>query len=186
MAENTSNKLQSFTEFLPSLLGTVESLRRTDNALNLSVQGANLAANQFRLSGAANLAQGQYNAALQKLNTNRQLDALSREIRSTLSSQQVLTATSGLSTTSKSFLAVMNDTLTKFERQIVDLRSVSEQRQRQILFDAESRRVQAENQARAQVFSGQIQANAAKNQKAKIGQSLFNQGLNLATTLLGE
>lgn len=140
------------------------------NFINLGASLAQLGAAQsaqaYRLASAASIAAGQYNAGIERLNLNRQLDATAREIQQVSSTQRTQAASTGFSSGSKSFLSVMNDTLTGFERFIIDSKNTSVQRQQAILFEAQTQAVAFENQARASEYQGQVQSALAQSRSS--------------------
>ena len=133
---------------------------------------------QFELGAAATRAETGYNKRLSQLNLNRQLDSLSRQITRFTSSQTVSAASSGISLGSKSFLAAQNETLSAFEKNIVQLRNTGLQQQESIRFRGESKEAEFLAKANAARFAG------ASGQAFAQGQ-LVKSGLELGTTLLG-
>lgn len=142
--------------FLGGIHTLLGGLNKVNQGERLAQQGSQVAATAFRNAGVASLAAAEYNVSIEQLNTSRNLDALSREIRSFTSSQKVAAASSGLSITSKSFLSVMNDTLDTFSNQVVDVKNSSKQAQKAILFEGKAAQVEFENRARAAEFQGAI------------------------------
>lgn len=142
-------------------------------AADLAVQGANLQAASYRQAAGASLAAANYNAAINRINRDRQLDATSRQIMRIGATQRTQAAMSGFTGTSKSFLSVMNATLAQFERQVVDVRNTAKQKEEAILFEGRAQAAQFENQARAAEFQGQIAAfNIQSRQSQQMGSLL--------------
>lgn len=143
-----------FSTILQSLVG----VNQTRQGVEMQVNGANLSADAYRTSAASTLQVANYNAAVERLNNQRELDVFGRQIREFMSSQQVASASSGAALTSKSYLAVANASMDSFARQIRQSKSASEQRQKEILFEGQLQATNLENQARAANYQADIAA----------------------------
>ncbi len=103
----------------------------------------------YKAAGAASMAAAKYNAQLEKVDSERRQIQLGRQVSSVLSTQRAQAGASGLEVQSKSFLVLMNESLSTFERAIVDERNVAAQRQEAILFEGRAAEAEARNRARA-------------------------------------
>lgn len=168
----------TITNITDSLLG----ITQLGEGADLARAGASISAAGFRNSGAAAVAAANYNSQLETINLNRRLDALGRQAGRIASSQTAQAGASGLASTSKSFLFVMNDTISQFEREIVQQRNTTAQRIESIQFEGRAAASAAENQARAAEFSGEVQAYQAEVQQSKAITSTIG---NVFSSILG-
>lgn len=105
----------------------------------------------------------QFNRAVNELNFQRQRSAMARQF-SRIAGQQVSTqAGTGLSLTSKSFLAVQNETRTVFEQGLLNLKIDHENQRRADIFQTQVKQVQLENQARASEYNAAVERVMAAN-----------------------
>lgn len=172
------NNRNLFLQSLPALAQTGVGVFESFQANRLITQGADIQANAFRTQGAASLAAANYNAGLVSLQTNRRLGAVSRNLQRTIGAQRSQAIASGFASTSKSTLVLMDETLSTFEREVVNLRTDAAQQQAAIQFEGRARQVSAENRARATEF--QAEAEKAANTRKAIGSVVSQAG-----TLLG-
>ena len=147
--------------------------------------GGQLSAQSYRLAGAASIAAGQYNAGLEQLNLERRLDGVARDIRTVGAEQRVQAVSTGFRGSSKSFLSVMNDTMTGFERLILDETNTSKQRQKSILFEAQTQQVFFENQARTAEYQASVQQAMSASQGSGFGGGFAQQVGGLIGNLFG-
>ena len=129
-----------------------------------AVQGANFKASVYRQAGQAAVTSANYNIALDEMQTQRQQDALGRQLTDVLSSNSAIAASSGISMSSKSSMMVNNDILSTAERQFVQQRNDANQRQSLLTYQGQLAKMSYENQARAAQYEGQVAAQAAENQ----------------------
>lgn len=114
----------------------------------LSGIGSGIQANAYRTAAATSRAAANYNAQVEKVNTERDLIKLGRQVSSFLDTQKAQAATTNLQVGSKSFLALMNDSLSQYEGRVLNDRNVSKQTQEAIKFEGESRARASEQRAR--------------------------------------
>ena len=145
--------MADITTIIPQIFG---GLAQFQNGQNLTILGSEMAAASYRQAGVASIAAANYNNAISRLNFNRQMDSMSREIRNFVGTQQVAAASTGFKSSSKSFLELTNDTLNIFERTILDARNSQKQAESATLFEAQAQQVQFENQARAAEYQAEI------------------------------
>lgn len=124
--------------------------------------GAALQASSYRAAGSAAMSAARYNAQLINLNLGRQLTTLSRQIRTISGSQRAAGGQGDIAISSKSTLAIINDTLSGFEREALLTRNSAKVETEKVLFEGRSQEASLENQARAAVFAGETQAKQAK------------------------
>lgn len=147
--------------FTTNTLSTVFSTFNSSQASSSEAEG-------LRAAGSASVAAANFNNAIDRINTSRRLESASRQTDRLLSSQRAAAAGSGFSSSSQSFLAVANATLTSLER------------------TAMQERVSLKNRTNAETFSARTQQ-AALNQRASQAQSSGSSNLltSLPTILSG-
>ena len=124
--------------------------------------GAALQAASYRAAGSAAMSAARYNAQLINLNLGRQLTTLSRQIRTLSGSQRAAGGVGDIAIGSKSTLAVINDALSGFEREALLTRNTAKVETEKVLFEGRATAAALENQARAAIFSGDVQASQAR------------------------
>ena len=129
-----------------------------------SKQGSDFKASVYRQSGSAAIVAANYNIALDELQTNRQQDALGRQLKDVLSSNNAVFSSTGLGIGSKSAMLVNNTVLSTVERQAVQTKNDAMQRQSLIRYQGQLTQTQYENMARAEEYSGQVAVQSAENQ----------------------
>lgn len=134
----------------------------------LSVLGHEMQASSFRQAGVSSVSAANYNNAVTRANLSSQLDSLGRDMGRFIGSQNVAKAASGFGATSKTQLEITNETLTAFERQIVDIRNASTQQQEVALFEARSAQAGFENRARFAEFQSDAGTRKVFNQSVKL------------------
>lgn len=155
MAFNFSN--------IPNYINAFNGISLVDDSIDMyaeagsmAVNAAKLGAASYRSAGISSIATANYNIGLDQVDTARQLDTLSRNAASVFSTQRAQMAKSGISISSRSFLADTNSTLSNYERQIVQMRNSATQRQQIMLYEGQAAQVQYENAARATEYQGTI------------------------------
>ena len=146
----------AFLDILSSnqtILGPISTLLEGISGIATQARGASLQASGFRSEGASAIAAANFNNAITEINLSRDVDSLNRSLKRLSSTQFTQAAASGIDVTSSSVLAVMNETINQFEREIVNRRISAANQQRVELFEAEVRQASSENQARAVEFS---------------------------------
>lgn len=126
--------------------------------------GTALQVSSYRAAGSAAMSASRYNAQLINMNLGRQLHTLGRQVRSVSSSQIAAAGTGDIAISSKSHLAVINDTLSGFEREALLVRNSAKVETEKTLFEGRSQAAAFENQARAAQFAGDNAARRAKSQ----------------------
>lgn len=127
-------------------------------------QGADFQASVYRQSANAAIVSANYNVALDQLQTDRQQDALGRQLKDVLSSNNAKIASSGIGFGSKSGMMVNSDVMSTVERQFVANKNDSLQRQSLIRYQGALTQAQYLNQAIAAQYSGDIAVQNAENQ----------------------
>jgi hypothetical protein len=100
----------------------------------------------------------------------RDLNQISRQIRTTASKQRAQAAGTGFAVGSKSFLAIMSDTTTQLERAADDVRTDAELARKRTWYSAQLQAMQLENQARLAEIRG---SQAAAAQRSNAIKSIF-------------
>lgn len=108
----------------------------------------------YNSAGDAALSAAQYNSKLIDLNLNRELDSISRELRTFSSSQQAQIAASGVSVSSKSSLVLMNEALTNFENEAVIAKENAKLQKETELFAAKQQQQVSKTQGRESGIGG--------------------------------
>lgn len=126
-----------------TILGTVN----TFGGAFLTYLGNRQQASTYRQAGNVSLATAKYNAALIEAESAKDLNALSRQVGSFISTQRTQIAKQGLGN-SKSALALLNDSLVQMERRAIEIRNTSDQQQQATIYQGRVAQWQAEEQAR--------------------------------------
>ena len=172
----------AFLDILSStqtILGPISTLLEGIGGVVNQSRGASLQASGFRSEGASAIAAANFNNAITEINLSRDLDSLSRSLKRLSSTQFTQAAASGIDVTSSSVLSVMNETISQFEREMVNRRISAANEQRVELFEAQVRQASSENAARAVEFQSQQSIVSAI-------PSLISQASNAFGTLLGD
>ena len=175
MAQSFLNNVGSIGTLLQGVVG----LTQINRGANLQLQGAQLAAGSFRTAGVASMAAANYNTQLVDIDLSRKLDAASRQLQRVLGEQTTQAAITGFQSGSKSFLAVMNETLDSVDSQVRDLRTGATQRKASILFEGQAAQVNYENQARQAEYQGEVAAYQSRRQFSEGLVGVVNQGMSL-------
>lgn len=136
-------------------------LAQVNRGQSLSILGGDIAAQSYRQAGVASLAAANYNNAVSRLNFNRKMDVMSREIEQFMEQQQVSKATTGFSLGSASFNDITHNTLNIFERAVIQTINSQQQAEKATLFEGQAAQVEFENRARAAEYQGQAAASSA-------------------------
>lgn len=86
-------------------------------------EGKKFAKKGFKIQKQAEIASNNFNKAIIDIDTERKSAQLGRQLRRILGTQRVAAAASGLATGSKSQLMLMNEAMTRIERQDVQMRN---------------------------------------------------------------
>jgi len=116
--------------------------------------GTASASASYNAAGTAALSAAQYNSKLIERNLNLELNSISRELRTFSSTQRAQIAASGVSVSSKSALAVMNESLRSFEKEAVISRENARLKINQEQFNARQQRDALRLEARASSIKG--------------------------------
>lgn len=138
------------------------------------IQGGEVAAQGALLSAAGYRTQIQsvkdataFNLKIQARNNVIQTQALSRQFQKAVSAQRVQMAASGVSSTSRSFLQIRNETADFFEDRIRDFKINAENVKRAELFKSQVEQTRLENQARAAEYQAAAERVLAANRAAQ-------------------
>lgn len=134
----------------------------------LSVLGHQMQATGFRQAGVSSISAANYNNAVSRANLSKQLDSLGRDMGRFIGTQNVKKAASGFAATSKTQLEITNETLTAFERQLVDVRNANKQQQELASFQARSAQAGFESRAQAAEFQADAGSRKAFNESIKL------------------
>lgn len=180
-----SSGLGDFAKFLPNLLTTGQAIGQSQSAINAQISGGEIQASAYRSQGANAHAIANYNIKLEKIDVARKVNDLSRNVQRAIGRQRVQAANTGFSSTSKSFLMVMSDTLDGFDTVFTQAKADSEIRENQIRFQASQQAIDSENRARAAGFQAELSAFQIEQQQAKQISGLGTQLTQSITSLLG-
>jgi murein L,D-transpeptidase YcbB/YkuD len=139
---------------------------------DIAATGALLSAGGYRASAQAVQGAAAFNLGIDDLNTQRQLDAVSRQYQRTISSQIAQAASSGISVTGRSAILLRNEAADSFGNQFIDLKIDAENKRRSVIYESNVKQTQLENQARAEEY----QAAAARVTAANQAQEAAYQG----------
>ncbi len=149
-------------------------------AQEVAKEGGNYSAEVYSNAGAAATAVANYNRALDVVDTNKQLDAMGRQIRDLYSTNTASMGTSGISLGSKSYLQVMADSMSTYERNLVGIRNTALQRQQGIIYQGNLTAVEYNNNANAAKYSASLAQYNYNNEidaadyQARIAQYSYN------------
>lgn len=136
-----------------------------------AILGGQLDATQYHMAGAAAMAEANYNAALTQFNTNRQMDALSRQVTDTFTHNQAIQGSAGVSMGSGSYLAVAHAAMSAFERQTTQIFNNSLIQQAGQMYAGKVQQTEAENEANMALYKGQSTA-ILDNYKASVDSAV--------------
>lgn len=177
--------LEKFATFLPGLIKSGSSILQTDDAINATISGGEIQADAYRAKGQQSYAIANYNISLERLQTDKEVNNLRRNVQQAIGRQRVQAAKSGLAGTSKSFLLVMNETMNGFDNAINQAQTNLTIKEDQIRFQAAQQAVDAENRARAVEFQTQIATFQQGVQQAEQTSGFITQLGGAASSLLG-
>lgn len=164
--------------FVSNIIQGLQGISRIDEGTDLQVQGANSRAAIFRSAQQQVKTEANYNIAIERFNRNRELDSLSRDFDNFFSAQRSQMAATGVGLSSKSFLAVANETQSAFERDLLRLRNTSKLTEQKIQFKAKSQIAGFENEARTAEYEGRV---AQAKGDAASSKAMFDMFVNVAS-----
>lgn len=118
------------------------------------IAGTAQSVSSYNSAGSAAISAAGYNIGVIDINLNRQLNDIALELRSFSSRQKSQIAASGVKVTSKSALVVMNDALSKFEKEAVLARENAELQKNRELFVAEQQQQALKTQRTGSILEG--------------------------------
>jgi len=125
-----------------------------------------------------------FNLAVDNMNLNRRLSALSRQAQRTFSSQTAALVASGVSLDSKSALMLRNEAADQFSRVFLDTKVDAENERKIKVFESKSRAIQLENAARAKDFEAEIRVfKAGQQASSQLMSSALSIGSRVSTLL---
>lgn len=157
------NFLQQAPTILQGALGAFQQSRGFDIQIGASRRQAEL----FRQAASSTQAIAEYNIELDKQALSRELDTTSRQLRRLLSTQKSQMATTGASISSKSFLALTNNTLDAVQRQVLDAKNAQRTIADQRRYQAAAQAVDLQNRALASEYEAEI--SMFKQKRAQVG-----------------
>lgn len=164
-----SNTLSQYSN-IASLLGGIGTQL---SGANMALEAGSLSASAFRSEAATTKAIAEYNISTDQINAARRNDELIKGIRSTSAAQQTEAAATGFSSSSQSFLAIMNATLNQASDRLIMERNDQDIRTTNARFTAEAQAVGLENQARAAEFAAETASFNRTMGAVKSGISAF-------------
>lgn len=171
----TNKPFLSILDGAPTLLQTAFGINQLNKGLDLQLAGYNLATSSFRNAGVINQMTAQYNAQLEELSLKQRLNVAARQVDQVIGNQKTTMATSGFALSSKSFLQVANDSLATMEREIINLRNTSAQKQQAINFAGKVASYQAEANAKQSEYAAEVAKYQSDSRKAEMYGSAFKQ-----------
>jgi hypothetical protein len=164
-----------------NLLQGFMGMQQKQAGFELEALGYESNAGIYRTAGVTSVNTANYNIMVDKVNTSRKLDAMSRQITGTFSTNRATTGASGIGFASRSVLAVANQNLTDYERAVTQERNAATQRQQSIYYDGVNAKIASENQARAQDYQAAI---ARANAEASSGGDMFGMAISAASLFM--
>lgn len=146
----------SFLNQAPTILSGALGAFQQARGFDIQASSSERMAEQFRAAASNTQAIAEYNIELDRQALARDLDATSRQLRRLMSTQRSQMATTGASMSSKSFLAIANNTLDAVQRQVLDARNAQQTVAQQRRFQASQRAVELQNQALAAEFAAEV------------------------------
>jgi len=160
---------------LGSLFSSLGSIYQMSRGIGMQEDAARVAGQGFR-QDAVNAGQvAEYNIALDQREFTRQLDAFSRQIAATASTQVSQASVSGIDIGSQSTLSVINQGLDQAIRATIDARNDVKITADQRRFQAQQQQVALENRARLAEFQGEVAAYQSRQRLGRFIPSLANQ-----------
>ena len=133
---------------------TAPSAILTGIGLFTNLIGTASSVSSYNSAGNAGLTAAAYNSKLIDLNLSRELDSIASELKTFTSTQKAQIAASGVSVNSKSSLVIMNEALTKFEKEAVVAKENARLQKAQELFSARQQQEVLRQQALSTGLSG--------------------------------
>ncbi len=179
-----------------SISSTISQTQRGQSGIDnirtggaLQQQGLAIQASSFRSGGQSAVNAATYNTQLTAVNFIREREFIGRQIASVASSQRAQAASTGISVTSGSTLAVMDATLNDFTRKLIHTKQNAEFKINKQRFEGQVALAESENRARAAEHQGAIarfQAeSSASEQQTRLDQNLFSGVATGFQTILG-
>jgi len=122
----------------------------------VAAQGAMLSAEGYRKQAALIPKILNFNLDIDRLNTQRNLDAQSRQFQRLLGAQVSQIAASGASLSSGSALQIRNETINTFANRMLQTRTDAENKKRTEIFNANMQQFQLEEQASVEDYNAKL------------------------------
>lgn len=161
-----------------NLIGGIMGMEQKQAGYELKAAGYEAQAGIYRTAGITSVNTAKYNVMVDKVNTARKMDAMSRQITGTFATNRATLGASGLGFGSKSALMIANDNLTTYERTVTQERNAAAQRQQSMEYEGLNAQIAAENQARASEYQAQLQMAMAS---AEGGSDMFGLVMSAAS-----
>lgn len=164
-----------------NLLNGFMGMEQKQAGYELQAAGHEANAGLYRTAGITSMNTAKYNVMVDKVNTARKMDAMSRQITGTFATNRATLGASGLGFGSKSSLMIANDNLTSYERTVTQERNAAAQRQQSMEYEGLNAQIAAENKARAEEYQAQIQMAMAD---AQGGSDMFGMVMSAASMFI--
>jgi len=179
--QSSNSGFSQFSSMVPSLVSSfgqgVIGFQQAGQGIGVSIAGANMSSDAFKLQGVAAMQAAQYNSQLEQLKSTQLQVSAARQYSELLGQQQTAMAATGLQSSSKSFLMLSNETLDALSSQLVKIKDQSHLTQEAIMFQGAQQKTTALNQAAAAKFQGQVAKYQAQAQQARaIGGAISSVG----------
>lgn len=159
----------------------------------VAAQGAMLSAEGYRKQAALIPKILNFNLDIDRLNTQRNLDAQSRQFQRLLGAQVSQIAASGASLSSGSALQIRNETINTFANRMLQTRTDAENKKRTEIFNANMQQFQLEEQASVEDYNAklaqwnaEVQTINAKNAASVRSWQYQRSASSMAPTLFSE
>ncbi len=133
----------------------------------VAAMGAQFTADGLRQSANSVRQATSFNLQIDAINSKRELQALSTQYHRVLGIQTAQMAATGLSVSSKSFMAIQQNTANSFEGALMRTAIDAENAKRARIFESDVKQTNLENQARAAEYQAQAERVLARNRAAQ-------------------
>lgn len=151
-----------------------QGISLANEGADIAVAGAKYNSELYQMAANTSIEAAQYNQQIEKLNLDRQMDALSRETTKLFSRNQSTWANTGFSMASKSYLAVQSSAEAQIGRQVKQMRATSKQRMEEIMYEGRVAQVRYLNEAKNAEYQGQLASYQADQATSKSIGGLIN------------
>lgn len=151
----------------------LSNLQQYSEASSAAAQGGALSATAYRQAGDQAISNANYNIKVLQQNLNTQLQTMTSNAVSFMSSNQAKAAANNLAPSSQSYRLIQAASLNEFDRQATQLRLATINQQNYLKYQAQVTQTTNENQARMAEYSAAVQQAQLESQQKSAGLSGF-------------